>query len=94
MRKIYDLEKLYKNNINIEPIAEVEENSFTSLTLLFNEKVGHVFDSLAYIAGIKSAPADSKCNSLDMTNLQSLLASAQLAGYDVPSRSLAQKTKK
>lgn len=41
------------------------------------------FDKLAYLAGIKNAPADDKYSQLNKSNLSELLSSAKQAGYDI-----------
>lgn len=41
------------------------------------------FDKLAYLAGIKNAPADDKYAQLNTSSLSELLSSAKKAGYDI-----------
>ncbi|WP_241521570.1 hypothetical protein [Chimaeribacter arupi] len=41
------------------------------------------FDKLAYLAGIKNAPADDKYAQLNTSSLSELMKSAKNAGYDI-----------
>ncbi|WP_017906493.1 hypothetical protein [Pseudomonas asplenii] len=85
MSKLSEIAMLYRH----PPVAaggadmEVEGNSFTELVLQTKKSASAAFDKLAYLAGIKSAPADDKYGRLDTSSLGSLLSSARQAGYDV-----------
>ncbi|MCT8249213.1 XRE family transcriptional regulator [Proteus vulgaris] len=80
MRKFNDVSLLYKS----QP-ERVEQNTeshpFTDMIL--QTKTTEVLDKLAYLAGIKNAPADDKYSKLNTSNLNALIESAKSLGYDI-----------
>lgn len=58
----------------------VHANAFIAMMETTQDTLGRAFDSLAYLAGIKSAAAQDPYKTLDTSSLQSLLRSAQAAG--------------
>lgn len=55
-------------------------NPFITLMETTQDTLGQVRDTLAYLAGIKSAAAQDQYATLDTSSLQALLRSAQAAG--------------
>ncbi|WP_287813703.1 XRE family transcriptional regulator [Pseudomonas sp.] len=82
MHNISVLNALYEVE---SPPADARESTHPVAHLL--ERVGNqaqdALCKLAYLAGIKNAPADDHYRQLDTTNLSTLLSSAREAGYDV-----------
>ncbi|WP_019363128.1 hypothetical protein [Pseudomonas asplenii] len=85
MSKLSEIAALYRQSpvVAENTEIEVEGNSFTELVLQTKKSASAAFDRLAYLAGIKSAPADDKYRLLDTSSLGGLLSSARRAGYDV-----------
>lgn len=82
MSKINEVSRLYKSP---KPAIEnnVEGNSFTDMVLQTKSAATAAFDKLAYLAGIKNAPADDKYSQLNTSSLSELMKSAKSAGYDI-----------
>lgn len=83
MNKISEIAKIYKDTPIILEDDNLKNNSFIDIVLNTTDVAVSAFDKLAYLAGIKNAPADDKYASLNMSNLNSFLDSAKEAGYDV-----------
>ncbi|OAT27106.1 XRE family transcriptional regulator [Proteus myxofaciens] len=82
MNKVNQLTCLYKSPQN--PITQESiSNDFTDALLQTKTVVSATFDKLAYLAGIKNAPADDKYSKLNTANLTTLLESAKELGYDI-----------
>lgn len=82
MNKVDQLTCLYKSPQN-PIIQESISNDFTDILLQTKTVATATFDKLAYLAGIKNAPADDKYSKLNTTNLTALLESAKELGYDI-----------
>ncbi|MFT4271414.1 MAG: XRE family transcriptional regulator [Pantoea sp.] len=82
MKNIDNISNLYQNPPK-EINKDLEGNSFTDMILQTKSVASAAFDKLAYLAGIKNAPADDKYAQLDTTNLSALLKSAEGLGYDI-----------
>lgn len=82
MNKLSEIASLYKKPPDIAE-KNVEGNSFTDMILQTKNAASAAFDKLAYLAGIKNAPADDKYSQLNTSNLSELLNSAKQAGYDI-----------
>lgn len=67
--------KVIKQNIENNKLIEM----FSQSKIIATE----AFDKLAYLAGIKNAPTDKKYSQLDTSNVEALLKSAELLGYDI-----------
>ncbi|MCT6516430.1 MULTISPECIES: XRE family transcriptional regulator [Enterobacterales] len=82
MDKLNDITQLYNN-----PPKDVKHNrvnhGFTDMILQTKNVATDTLDKLAYLAGIKNAPADDKYLKLNTTNLDALLKSAKSLGYDI-----------
>ncbi|CRL62951.1 XRE family transcriptional regulator [Proteus vulgaris] len=82
MDKLNDITQLYNN-----PPKDVKHNivnhRFTDMILQTKTVTTDALDKLAYLAGIKNAPADDKYLKLNTTNLDALKESAKLLGYDI-----------
>ncbi|OWO81389.1 XRE family transcriptional regulator [Photorhabdus luminescens] len=83
MSKLSEIASLYKQYPVVVEEKNVEGNSFTDMILQTKNAATAAFDKLAYLAGIKNAPADDKYAQLNTSNLSELLSSAKKAGYDV-----------
>lgn len=82
MSTLNELASLYKTKpVTQEP--HIQGNNFTDMILRKADLTEAAFDKLAWLAGIKNAPADAKYDTLDTSNLNELLVSARAAGYDV-----------
>ncbi len=82
MSKLSEIASLYKTPPDVAE-KSVEGNSFTDMILQTKNAASAAFDKLAYLAGIKNAPADDKYAQLNTSNLNELLSSAKKAGYDI-----------
>ncbi|MDV5139699.1 XRE family transcriptional regulator [Chimaeribacter arupi] len=82
MSKINDIANLYKTRPVVEE-KNVEGNSFTDMIFQTKSAATAAFDKLAYLAGIKNAPADDKYAQLNTSSLSELMKSAKNAGYDI-----------
>ncbi|HIE5375135.1 TPA: XRE family transcriptional regulator [Proteus mirabilis] len=82
MDKLNDITQLYNN-----PLKDVKHNivnhRFTDMMLQTKTVATEALDKLAYLAGIKNAPADDKYLKLNTTSLDALLKSAKSLGYDI-----------
>ncbi|HEK0602016.1 TPA: XRE family transcriptional regulator [Proteus mirabilis] len=82
MDKLNDITQLYNN-----PPKDVKHNivnrRFTDMMLQTKTVATEALDKLAYLAGIKNAPADDKYLKLNTTSLDALLKSAKSLGYDI-----------
>ncbi|HIE6129509.1 XRE family transcriptional regulator [Proteus mirabilis] len=82
MDKLNDITQLYNN-----PPKDVKHNIvnhyFTDMMLQTKTVATEALDKLAYLAGIKNAPADDKYLKLNTTSLDALLKSAKSLGYDI-----------
>ncbi|HCT8174680.1 XRE family transcriptional regulator [Proteus mirabilis] len=82
MDKLNDITQLYNN-----PSKDVKHNivnhRFTDMMLQTKTVATEALDKLAYLAGIKNAPADDKYLKLNTTSLDALLKSAKSLGYDI-----------
>lgn len=83
MNKQEEIAKLYKEQPSLIDGVEVQNNKFTNLMLKAKSTASEACDRLAYLAGIKNAPADNQYEKLDTSNIQSLIQSAKNAGYDI-----------
>lgn len=83
MNKLSEMASLYKAQPVFDEKSVVAGSAFTDMILQTKNAASAAFDKLAYLAGIKNAPEDSKYQDLDKTSLASLLRSARNAGYDV-----------
>lgn len=83
MTKISEIAKIYKDTPIILEDDNLKNNSFIDMVLNTTDVAVSAFDKLAYLAGIKNAPADDKYTSLNMSSLSSFLDSAKEAGYDI-----------
>lgn len=87
MDKLNDITQLYNN-----PPKDVKHNivnhRFTDMILQTKTVTTDALDKLAYLAGIKNAPADDKYLKLNTTNLDALKESAKLLGYDIETVSI------
>ncbi|UYA58825.1 XRE family transcriptional regulator [Pectobacterium colocasium] len=82
MSKANEIANLYKTPKTVSE-KNVEGNSFTDMLLQTQTAATAAFDKLAYLAGIKNAPADDKYAQLNTSNLSELIKSAKSAGYDI-----------
>lgn len=90
MNNSNNISLLYKNK-PVEVEQNIASNSFTDMIFQTKTKTKtktkttatETVDKLAYLAGIKNAPADDKYQKLNTSNLTSLLESAKLLGYDI-----------
>lgn len=82
MNTLNEIVSLYKKKPIINE-ATTTGNSFTDMLLRTKSAATAAFDKLAYLAGIKNAPADDKYAQLNTSNLEELIKSAQQVGYDV-----------
>lgn len=82
MRNFNDISLLYKNQ-PVEVEQNTESNPFTDMILQTKKTATEAFDKLAYLAGIKNAPADDKYSKLNTSNLNAFFESAKLLGYDI-----------
>ena len=84
MNNSNNISLLYKNK-PVEVEQNIASNSFTEMIFQTKTKTTatETVDKLAYLAGIKNAPADDKYQKLNTSNLTSLLESAKLLGYDI-----------
>ncbi|XTZ39786.1 XRE family transcriptional regulator [Salmonella enterica] len=82
MNTLNEIVSLYKKKPIINE-ATTAGNSFTDMLLRTKSAATAAFDKLAYLAGIKNAPADDKYAQLNTSNLEELIKSAQQVGYDV-----------
>ncbi|AJC64911.1 hypothetical protein [Dickeya zeae] len=82
MSKANDIASLYKTPKMVNSNG-VEGNSFIDMLLQTKATASAAFDKLAYLAGIKNAPADDKYAQLNTSSLSELMESAKSAGYDV-----------
>lgn len=82
MHNISALDALYEVD---SPLTDVDKpaNPVARLLEMAGNQANNAMCKLAYLAGIKNAPADDQYRQLDTTNLSTLLSSAQDAGYDV-----------
>ncbi|MDC9751101.1 XRE family transcriptional regulator [Proteus mirabilis] len=82
MDKLNDITQLYNN-----PPKDVKHNianhRFTDMMLQTKTVATEALDKLAYLAGIKNAPADDKYLKLNTTSLDALLKNAKSLGYDI-----------
>lgn len=82
MSKANEIASLYKSPKAVDE-KNIEGNGFTDMLLQTKTAAATAFDKLAYLAGIKNAPADDKYAKLDTSNLSELMKSAKIAGYDI-----------
>ncbi|WP_311748158.1 XRE family transcriptional regulator [Proteus penneri] len=82
MDKLNDITQLY-NNPPKDLKYNIVNHRFTDLILQTKTVTTDALDKLAYLAGIKNAPADDKYLKLNTTNLDELKKSAKLLGYDI-----------
>ncbi len=82
MSKVNEIARLYKHP-KASNDNNVEGNTFTDMVLQTKSAATAAFDKLAYLAGIKNAPADDKYSQLNTSNLSELMKSAEIAGYDI-----------
>lgn len=82
MSTLSEIAGLYKTPPDVAE-KSVEGNSFTDMVLQTKSAASSAFDKLAYLAGIKNAPAGDKYSQLNTSNLSELLSSAKQAGYDI-----------
>ncbi|MBG3080783.1 XRE family transcriptional regulator [Proteus mirabilis] len=82
MDKLNDINQLY-NNPPKDVKHNIVNNHFTDMILQTKTVTTDALDKLAYLAGIKNAPADDKYLKLNTTNLDALKKSAKLLGYDI-----------
>ncbi|EYU16231.1 MULTISPECIES: hypothetical protein [Photorhabdus] len=83
MSNLSEIASLYKQAPVVVEEKNVEGNSFTDMILQTKNAATAAFDKLAYLAGIKNAPADDKYAQLNTSSLSELLSSAKKAGYDI-----------
>jgi len=81
MIKASDVASLYEVKPAVSDKLSVQENSFLRLMNVTKGRALGVYDRLAYLAGIKSAPLEDQYHSLDVSSLQALLMSAKKAGF-------------
>lgn len=79
--EIYRLYKTPPKEVNQN--QNIENHHFTDMILQTKVTAKDALDKLAYLAGIKNAPSDDKYSKLNTSNLDSLLESANLLGYDI-----------
>ncbi|WNN46194.1 MULTISPECIES: XRE family transcriptional regulator [Winslowiella] len=82
MNTLSEVAKMYKHAPQVVD-QEIDTNVFTDMILQTKNATTAAIDKLAYLAGIKNAPADDKYAKLNTSNLCSLLSSAKEAGYDI-----------
>jgi len=82
MIKLSEVARMYKDAPVIVD-KDIETNVFTDMILQTRNATTAAIDKLAWLAGIKNAPADDKYAQLNTSNLCTLLSSAQEAGYDI-----------
>lgn len=84
MNELNEISRLYKTPPKeVKQNQNIENHHFTDMILQTKVTAKDAFDKLAYLAGIKNAPADDKYSKLNTSNLDSLLESANLLGYDI-----------
>lgn len=84
MDELNEISRLYKTPPKeVKQNQNIENHHFTDMILQTKVTAKDAFDKLAYLAGIKNAPADDKYSKLNISNLDSLLESANLLGYDI-----------
>ncbi|MBI6216789.1 XRE family transcriptional regulator [Proteus sp. DFP240708] len=84
MDELNEISRLYKTPPKeVKQNQNIENHHFTDMILQTKVTAKDAFDKLAYLAGIKNAPADDKYSKLNTSNLDSLLESANLLGYDI-----------
>ncbi|MCC8463315.1 MULTISPECIES: XRE family transcriptional regulator [Photorhabdus] len=83
MSNLSEIASLYKQTPVVVEEKNVEGNSFIDMILQTKNAATAAFDKLAYLAGIKNAPADDKYAQLNTSSLSELLSSAKKAGYDI-----------
>jgi hypothetical protein len=71
MTKLSEIVSLYKNPPDVAE-KTVEGNGFTDMIFQTKHVATAAFDKLAYLAGIKNAPADDKYSQLNTSNLSAL----------------------
>ncbi|WP_272679950.1 XRE family transcriptional regulator [Providencia sp. PROV032] len=82
MSEIQNIARLYKSPKSVE-VINAEGNSFTDMILQTKSVATVALDKLAYLAGIKNAPADDKYYQLNTSSLSELIKSTESAGYDI-----------
>ncbi|CRL64222.1 XRE family transcriptional regulator [Proteus penneri] len=82
MDKSNDITQLY-NNPPKDLKYNIVNHRFADMILQTKTVTTDVLDKLAYLAGIKNAPADDKYLKLNTINLDELKKSAKLLGYDI-----------
>lgn len=84
MDELNEISRLYKTPPKeVKQNQNIENHHFTDMILQTKVTAKDAFDKLAYLAGIKNAPADDKYSKLNTSNLDSLLESANSLGYDI-----------
>lgn len=86
MDELNEISRLYKippKEVKQNQNQNIENNHFTDMILKTKVTAKDAFDKLAYLAGIKNAPADDKYLKLNTSNLDSLIESAHSLGYDI-----------
>ncbi|XOY30116.1 XRE family transcriptional regulator [Proteus cibi] len=85
MDELNEISRLYKipPQKEVKQNQNIEKNHFTDMILKTKVTAKDAFDKLAYLAGIKNAPADDKYLKLNTSNLDSLIESAHSLGYDI-----------
>lgn len=84
MDELNEISRLYKTPPKeVKQNQNIENHHFTDMILQTKVTAKDAFDKLAYLAGIKNVPADDKYSKLNTSNLDSLLESANLLGYDI-----------
>ncbi|MFU9002997.1 XRE family transcriptional regulator [Proteus sp. TSJ240517] len=84
MDELNEISRLYKTPPKeVKQNQNIENHHFTDMILQTKVTAKDAFYKLAYLAGIKNAPADDKYSKLNTSNLDSLLESANLLGYDI-----------
>ncbi|MEK2610651.1 XRE family transcriptional regulator [Pseudomonas shirazensis] len=83
MIKATDVAGFYEVKPAVDESLAVHKNAFIELMGATRESVVNAYDTLAYLAGIKSAPLEDQYKALDTSSLQSLMLSAEQAGFTV-----------